>query len=109
MEEDIRKYKQYISLDHDRGITMNAVDQNGNASEFSATLSNTQLSFNQGDEAIAYINNYKMHITEAEIESPLTVTGKYSGTTMLQAPIINLGSFSLRVESNGSFSISSNV
>ena len=50
-----------------------------------------------------------MHIKEAEVESPLTVTGKYSGETMLQAPIINLGNFSLVVENNGSLSIVSNL
>lgn len=109
IEKDVNTYKQYISLDTTHGITMNAVDEDGNISEFSTTLSNTQLSFNQADEAVAYINNHKMHITEAEIESPLTVTGKYSGSTMLQAPTINLGSFSFVVESNGSLSIVSNL
>ena len=109
IEADVDTYKQYISLDTTYGIKMNAVDANGRVSEFSTTLSNTQLSFNQADEAVAYINNHKMHITEAEIESPLTVTGKYSGSTMLQAPTINLGDFSLVVESNGSLSIVSNL
>lgn len=109
LETTVGEYRQYISLDTETGITMNAIDENGNVSEFSTSLSNTQLSFNQGDEAVAYINNHKMHITEAEIESPLTVTGKYSGSTMLQAPIINLGSFSFVIESNGSLSIVSNL
>ena len=109
LETTVDTYRQYISLDSETGITMNAVDSNGNVSEFSATLSNTQLSFNQGDEPVSYINNHKMYITEAEIESPLTVTGKYSGSTMLQAPIINLGDFSLVIESNGSLSIVSNL
>ena len=109
LETTVGEYRQYISLDTDTGITMNAIDENGNVSEFSTTLSNRQLSFNQGDEAVAYINDHKMHITEAEIESPLTVTGKYSGSSMLQAPTINLGSFSFVVESNGSLSIVSNL
>lgn len=109
LETDVGTYKQFISLDTKYGITMNAIDESGRASEFSTTLSNTQLSFNQAGEAVAYINNHKMHITEAEIESPLTVTGKYSGNAMLQAPTINLGNFSLVVEGNGSFSIVSNL
>lgn len=109
IEDDVNTYKQYISLDTSEGIRMNAVDKNGIVSDFSTTLSNKQLSFNQGDEAVAYINNHKMHITEAEIESPLTVTGKYSGSNMLQAPTINLGNFSFVVESNGSLSIVSNL
>lgn len=46
---------------------------------------------------------------EANIESPLTVSGRYSGSTMLQAPIINLGNFSLVIESNGSLSIIANT
>lgn len=109
LETTVDTYQQYISLDTTNGITMNAIDENGKVSEFSTTLSNTQLSFNQGDETVAYINDHKMHITEAEIESPLTVAGKYSGSTMVQAPTINLGSFSFVVESNGSLSIVSNL
>ena len=109
IKADVDTYKQYISLDTTYGIKMNAIDENGVASEFSTTLSNTQLSFNQADETVAYINNHKMYITEAEIESPLTVTGKYSGSTMLQAPTIDLGDFSIVVESNGSLSIMSNL
>ena len=50
-----------------------------------------------------------MNIKEAEIESPLTVTGKYSGSTMLQAPVINIGNFSIIVESNGSLSMVANT
>lgn len=109
LETDVGTYKQYISLDSQTGIKMTAIDENGNASKFSTTLSNTQLSFNEDGEAVAYINNHKMHITEAEVVSPLTVTGEYSGSTMIQAPTINLGGFSLIVESNGSLSIVSNI
>jgi hypothetical protein len=106
---DVGNYKQYISLDVNKGIKMTAIDQNGNASKFSTTLSNTQLSFNEDDEAVAYINNHTMHITEAEIVSPLTITGEYSGSTMLQPPVLNIGNFSLIVENNGSLSIVSNI
>ena len=109
LETTVGKYQQFISLDTTYGITMNAVDEYGNTSEFSTTLSNAQLSFNQGDEAVAYINNHKMHITEAEIQSPLSVTGEYDNGKMLQAPVINLGSFSIMVESNGSLSFVSNL
>ena len=106
---DVEKYKQFFSVDTTTGIKMAAIDANGNRSPFSTTLSNTKLSFNQGSQEVAYISNNKLNITEAEIVSPLTVTGKYSGNSMLQAPTINIGSFSLVVESNGSLSIVSNI
>lgn len=106
---DVEKYKQFFSVDTTTGITMAAIDTNGNRSPFSTNLSNTKLSFNQGSQEVAYISNNKLNITEAEIISPLTVTGKYSGNSMLQAPTINLGNFSLIVESNGSLSIVSNI
>lgn len=109
LETTVGTYQQYISLDTTTGITMNAVNADGRVSEFSTSLSNTELAFKQGDEKVAYINNHKMHITEAEIESPLTVTGKYSGSTMVQAPTINLGNFSFVIESNGSLSMVSNL
>lgn len=106
---DVEKYKQFFSVDTTTGITMAAIDAEGNRSPFSTNLSNTKLSFNQGSQEVAYISNNKLNITEAEIVSPLTVTGKYSGDSMLQAPTINIGSFSLIVESNGSLSIVSNI
>ena len=109
LQEDIDQYNQYFSFDSQNGLRVSARDTDGNQSKFSTTLSNTRLAFNEGDEAIAYISGNKMHIKEAEVESPLTVTGKYSGETMLQAPIINLGNFSLVVENNGSLSIVSNL
>lgn len=109
LQEDINQYNRHFSFDPQNGLRVSARDADGNQSKFSTTLSNTQIAFNEGDEAIAYISGNKMHIKEAEVESPLTVTGKYSGETMLQAPIINLGNFSLVVENNGSLSIVSNL
>lgn len=108
LKENVDEYNQFFSFDSNTGLNIKAVDGNGNASQFSTTLSNDRLSFNQSNEAIAYISGSKMHIKEAEIISPLTVTGKYSGSTMQQAPTINLGGFSLVIESNGSLSIISN-
>ena len=110
LETTVGKYRQYISLDTDAGITMNAVNADGKVSEFSTSLSNTELAFKQGDEKVAYINNHKMHITEAEIESPLTVTGRKDNEgDMIQTPTINLGNFSFVIESNGSLSMVSNL
>lgn len=108
LKENANKYDQFFSFDSNTGLNIKAVDANGNASQFSTTLSSDRLSFNQSNEAIAYISGSKMNIKEAEIISPLTVTGKYSGNTMQQAPTINLGGFSLVIESNGSLSIISN-
>ena len=109
IKKDLETYHQYFDFDDDEGLKITARDKNGVSSKFSTTLTNEQLSFNYGDDAVAYINGTSMHIKEAEIESPLTVTGKYSNGAMLQAPIINIGNFSIVVESNGSLSIVSNI
>ena len=108
LEDNIAQYNQYFSFDSQEGLRISARDTNGNVSQFSTVLSNDRLSFNQGDEAVAYIESNKLKIKEAEIISPLTVTGMYSGSTMQQAPIINIGNFSIVVESNGSLSIVAN-
>jgi hypothetical protein len=109
LKSNIDTYNQYFSFDSTDGLRISARDANGKASQFSTSLTNERLSFNYGNESIAYINGTKMNIKEAEIESPLTVTGKYSGSTMLQAPVINIGNFSIIVESNGSLSIVANT
>ena len=109
LQSNIDTYNQYFSFDSTNGVTISARDANGTASQFSTSLTNERLSFNYGNESIAYINGTKMNIKEAEIESPLSVTGKYSGSTMLQAPVINIGNFSIIVESNGSLSIVANT
>ena len=109
LKGNIETYNQYFSFDSTEGLKISAKDNNGTPSQFSTSLTNERLSFNYGSEAIAYINGTKMNIKEAEIESPLTVTGKYSGSTMLQAPVINIGNFSIIVESNGSLSIVANI
>lgn len=109
LKNNINVYNQYFSFDQQTGLRISARDINGNASQFSTTLSNERLSFNQGAEAVAYIESNKMKIKEAEIVSPLTITGQYSGSVMLQAPIIKIGNFSIVVESNGSLSIVANT
>lgn len=109
LEDNMKIYNQYFSFDSTDGLKISAKDDNGTPSQFSTSLTNERLSFNYGNEAIAYINGTKMNIKEAEIESPLTVTGKYSGSTMLQAPVINIGNFSIIVENNGSLSIVANT
>lgn len=109
LKSDIDTYNQYFSFDSANGLKISARNANGTASKFSTSLTNEQLAFNYGDQAVAYINGTKMNIKEAVIESPLTVTGKYSGSTMLQAPVINIGKFSIVVESNGSLSIVANT
>lgn len=109
IQNNIDTYNQYFSFDSTAGLKISAKNANGTPSQFSTSLTNERLSFNYGNEAVAYIDGKKMNIKEANIESPLTVSGKYSGSTMLQAPIINIGNFSIVVESNGSLSIVANV
>ena len=108
LKKTVDEYDQFFTFNSDTGLSIRAIDQDGNASQFSTTLSNDRLSFNEGTNSIAYISGSKMHIKEAEILSPLTVTGSYSGNTMQQAPTINIGGFSIVVEANGSLSIISN-
>ena len=109
LESDIATYNNYFDFDTAYGIKITAKDEEGNVSPFSTTLSHTRLSFNQGAEAVAYIESNKMKIKEAEIESPLSVTGKKVDGTVIQYPVINIGNFSLIVESNGSLSIIANT
>jgi len=109
LKKDIDTYNQHFSFDSVNGVKISARSDDGSLSEFSTTLTNERLSFNYGNNAVAYIDATKMNIKEAEIESPLTITGKYSGSTMEQAPIINIGNFSIVVESNGSLSIVANT
>ena len=105
IRDDLTQYNQYFSFSSADGVKITAKDSNGVESKYSTTISNDEWAINYGSEAVTYVNGTKMHIKEAEIESPLSVTGKYSGSTMLQAPVINLGNFSLVIESNGSMSI----
>ena len=109
LKRDVDNYNQYFSFDSTNGLKIRARNANGTESKFSTSLTNERLAFNYGDQAVAYINGTKMNIKEAVIESPLTVTGKYSGSTMQQAPVINIGKFSIVVESNGSLSIVANT
>ena len=109
LQDSLATYNQYFSFDSSSGLKISARDASGTESKFSTSLTNERLSFNYGSESVAYIDGTKMNIKEAVIESPLTVTGKYSGSTMLQAPVINIGNFSIIVESNGSLSIVANT
>ena len=105
LQDNLTQYNQYFSFDSAQGVKITAKDSNGVESKYSTTISNDEWAINYGSEAVTYVDETKMHIKEAEIESPLTITGKYSGSTMLQAPIMNIGNFSLVIESNGSLSI----
>ena len=105
IQDDITQYNQYFSFNSTDGVKITAKDSNGAESKYSTTISNDKWAINYGSEAVTYVDETKMHIKEAEIESPLTITGKYSGSTMLQAPIMNIGNFSLVIESNGSLSV----
>ena len=86
LKSTIDSYKKYFSVDSTNGL------QIGNSS-----INNDVLT-------IDHVETSTMDAISANIES-LNVVGRYSGSTMLQAPIINLGKFSLVIESNGSLSI----
>jgi hypothetical protein len=87
LKDTVGVYQQYFSVDSVNGLRV------GDASIKDNTLK------------VERVNTTTVKAKNIEVESPLTVTGKYSGSTMLQAPIFNLGNFSLAIESNGSLSI----
>lgn len=91
LKDLVDPYKQYFSVDSTNGLRV------GDASIHNNTLT------------VSRIETTAINTKEMKVESPLTVTGKYSGSTMIQAPIINLGNFSLVIESNGSLSVVSNT
>lgn len=91
LRDTVDSYKQYFSIDSTNGLRVG-----------DASINNNTLTVDR-------IETTTIEAKEIEIESPLTVTGKYSGSTMQQAPIINIGNFSIVVESNGSLSIVANT
>jgi hypothetical protein len=90
LKTTVDSYRQYFSVNSTNGL------QIGNSS-----INNDVLT-------IDHVETSTIDAISANIES-LNVVGKYSGSTMLQAPIINLGNFSLVIESNGSLSIVANT
>ena len=91
LKETVGVYKQYFAADSTNGLRVG-----------DASINNNTLTVDR-------ISTTTINAREMKVESPLTVSGKYSGSTMTQAPIINIGNFSIVVESNGSLSIVSNT
>ena len=90
LKDTVDSYKQYFSVNSTNGL------QIGNSS-----INNDILT-------IDTINASTVNANSASLES-LDIVGRYSGSTMLQAPVMNLGNFSLVIESNGSLSIVANT
>ena len=90
LKTTVESYKQYFSVNSTNGL------QIGNSS-----INNDVLTTNRVEASI--INS-----DVANVET-INVTGRYSGSTMLQAPILNLGNFSFVIEGNGSLSIVANT
>jgi hypothetical protein len=87
LKETVGTYEQYFSVDSASGLKVGG-----------ATIHNNIIKVDR-------IETTSVNARDIKVESPLTVAGRYSGSTMLQAPIINLGSFSLVIESYGSLSV----
>ena len=90
LKDTVDSYKQSFSVDSTNGL------QIGNS-----YINNDVLTTDTVNAAI-------VNSDSANFES-LDVIGRYSGGTMLQAPVINLGNFSIVIESNGSLSIVANI
>lgn len=91
LTKTVGEYEQYFSVDSTNGLKIGDASINDNLLK------------------VDRIETTSINSREVKVESPLTVTGKYSGSTMLQAPILNLGNFSLVIESNGSLSVVANT
>jgi hypothetical protein len=91
LKDTVGTYEQYFSVNSSTGLKVG-----------DASINNNILTVNRVDTTT-------INAKEVKVESPLTVTGRYSGSTMLQAPILNLGNFSLVIESNGSLSVVANT
>ena len=91
LTKTVGEYEQYFSVDSTNGLKVGDASINDNLLK------------------VDRIETTSVNAREVKVESPLTVTGKYSGSTMLQAPILNLGNFSLVIESNGSLSVVANT
>lgn len=100
LQEHIDTYNQYFSFDNS-GVIMTAKDANGNVSDFKTKLTNTELGFYQGDDKVAHINDNTLIISKAQINTELSVVG--------DAPTLKVGNFIFIQESNGSFSISTDI
>ena len=86
LKDTVDSYKQYFSVDSTNGL------QIGNS-----YINNDVITTDTVNASVVNSNS-------ANFES-LDVIGRYSGSTMLQAPVINLGKFSIVIEDNGSLSV----
>lgn len=91
LKDTVGTYEQYFSVNSSTGLKVG-----------DASINNNVLTVDRVDTTT-------INAKEIKVESPLTVSGRYSGNTMLQAPVLNLGNFSLVIESNGSLSIVANT
>ena len=75
IQDQINQYKkeqeQYMNFDTDTGLTIGAID-----SDFAVNVSNNEIAFKQGNDTVAYINNQKLMITDAEVLNELRI-GNY--------------------------------
>ena len=65
----------YLEFDSDpaAGLTIGGKTVDGSNSRFTTNITNTQMSFKENGETIAYINGQRYHIKNGEIEDSLTV------------------------------------
>ena len=92
LEGYVGRYNQFFEFTAENGLQIRAKDTNNNPSKFYTQLTNSELGFYQDNDKVAYINDHKMHITEAEIN-------------IVSTPMLQIGNFSFIAESNGSMSL----
>lgn len=91
LKAKVATQEQYVYLNATNGLRVG-----------DATIDNNVLS-------VGSIETSAINTIAANIESPLTITGRKSGSTVLQRPVLNIDNFSLVIEDNGSFSIIANT
>ena len=75
VQDQVNQYRkeqeQWMNFDTDTGLTIGALDSN-----FAVNVSNDEIAFKQGNDTVAYINDQKLMITNAEVLNELRI-GNY--------------------------------
>ena len=69
LKKDVYSWQRFDST----GLTLGKTDQSGAESPFKVQLTNTELSFLENNDPVAYLNNLALYITNARVTNTLSV------------------------------------